>query len=314
LIYGLTIGANLGGLASLYGQVREALGAVRRVFEIMDIKPSVIDDPNSAQLAAVQGRITFDYVSFSYDNGMPVLSDIELNIAPGEIIALVGPSGAGKSTLFNLIPRFYDPTTGTVSIDGTELSTVTQESVRSQIGIVPQETLLFGGTIRENIAYGRLNATESEIIAAAQAANADQFIREFPNGYETIVGERGVKLSGGQRQRIAIARAILKDPRILLLDEATSSLDSESEELVQDALNHLMQGRTTVMIAHRLSTIKVAHRIAVLEHGKIIELGSHDELMVMDGLYARLYNMQFRYPDLNVVEPSSAIPPAATRQ
>src|SRR5260221_8343051 len=269
LLYGISIATSLGGLAALYGQIREALGAIRRVFEIMDIQPGINDIPNAKELPTTTGRITFDNVYFSYDSGINVLEDINLDIAPGEIIALVGPSGAGKTTLFNLIPRFYDPTAGAVSIDGNELRTLKQTSLRGQIGIVPQETLLFGGTVRENIAYGRLNATEAEIVAAAQAANADQFIKEFPNGYDTIVGERGVKLSGGQRQRVAIARAILKDPRILLLDEATSSLDSESEELVQDALDSLRQGRTTVMIAHRLSTIRIAHRIMRLDHGKI---------------------------------------------
>src|SRR5260221_646500 len=297
LIYGITIAATLGGLASLYGQFREALGAVKRVFEIMDIKPDILDAPTAKVLPTTQGGIKFDHASFSYESKIAVLEDINLEIAPGEIVALVGPSGAGKSTLFNLIPRFYDPTSGTVSVDGNDLRTLTQYSLRSQIGIVPQETLLFGGTIRENIAYGRLDATEAEIIAAAKAANAEEFITAFPDKYETIVGERGVKLSGGQRQRIAIARALLKDPRILLLDEATSSLDSESEGLVQEALDRLMQNRTTVMIAHRLSTIKVAHRIAVLEHGKIVELGTHDELMTQNGLYTRLYNMQFREID-----------------
>ncbi|MEP7290022.1 MAG: ABC transporter ATP-binding protein [Chloroflexota bacterium] len=297
LIYGLTIAANLGGLANLYGQFREALGAIRRVFEIIDIKPGVVDTPNAKVMASAKGGITFDHVSFSYDSNVPVLQDITLDIAPGEIVALVGPSGAGKSTMFNLIPRFYDPTSGVMSIDGVDLRTLTQHSIHQQIGIVPQETLLFGGTIRENIAYGRLDATETEVIEAAKAANAHDFIMTFPDKYETIVGERGVKLSGGQRQRVAIARAILKDPRILLLDEATSSLDSESEELVQDALDRLLQGRTTVVIAHRLSTIKNAHRIAVVDQGKIVELGTHDELMLRDGLYARLYNMQFRYPE-----------------
>ena len=187
----------------------------------------------------------------------------------------MGPSGAGKSTLFNLIPRFYDPTGGSIRIDGHDLRSVTQESLRAQMAMVPQETMLFGGTIRENILYGRLDATEAEMIAAAEAANAHDFIMEFPQQYETVVGERGTKLSGGQRQRIAIARAILKDPRILLLDEATSSLDNDSEGLVQEALNRLMEGRTTVIIAHRLSTIKVAHRIAVLDAGRIVELGTH---------------------------------------
>lgn len=294
LIYAITIAANIGSLAGLYGQLREALGGVQRVFEILDTEPSVADGPEARPLPPVKGAIRLDHVSFHYEVGTGVLADISLAIRPGEIVALVGPSGAGKSTLFNLIPRFYDPTEGVVSIDGYDLRTVTQQSVRGQIGMVPQETILFGGTIRENIAYGRLDASQEEIVAAAKAANAHEFILATPQGYETVVGERGIKLSGGQRQRIAIARAILKDPRILLLDEATSSLDSESEELVQEALNRLMEGRTSVIIAHRLSTIKVAHRIVVLDGGRIVEEGSHEALMGLGGLYAHLYTMQFR--------------------
>ena len=207
---------------------------------------------------------------FAYDERAPVLQGIDFAVQPGEVLALVGPSGAGKSTVFNLIPRFYDPTQGRITLDGADLRDLTQESLRGQIGIVPQETLLFGGSIRENILYGRLAATEEELVAAAQAANAHEFITALPDGYETAVGERGVRLSGGQRQRIAIARAILKDPRILLLDEATSSLDSESESLVQEALERLMAGRTTVIIAHRLSTVQIADRIAVLDAGQLV--------------------------------------------
>jgi len=294
LILGGTVAGALGSFIGLYSSVQEAIGSTKRVFQILDTKPDIADAPDAQVLTRAEGRITFEDVHFSYDERQEVLHNLSLDIAPGEIVALVGPSGAGKSTIFNLIPRFYDPTEGTVRVDGHNLRELTQASLREQIGIVPQETLLFGGTIKENIRYGKLNATDAELVDAAKAANAHDFIMELPDQYETIVGERGIRLSGGQRQRVAIARAILKNPRILLLDEATSSLDSESEHLVQEALARLMQHRTTVIIAHRLSTIKVADRIAVLDKGNLIELGTHEELMTRDGLYAKLYSMQFR--------------------
>jgi ATP-binding cassette, subfamily B, bacterial MsbA len=296
LVLTLTIAGSIGQFSGLWTGLQETLGATQRLFEILDTRSDIREAPGARKLEQVDGRISFDHVAFAYldDPHSKILDDISIEVRPGEVLALVGPSGAGKTTLVNLIPRFFDPTSGKICIDGLDLRDLQVESLRKQIGIVPQETLLFGSTVRENILYGRLDASEAEIIAAARSANAHEFITQLPKGYDTLVGERGVKLSGGQRQRIAIARAILKDPCILLLDEATSSLDSESEGLVQEALERLMAGRTSIVIAHRLSTIQNADRIAVLDGGQVVEIGTHSQLIEQDGLYARLHRLQFR--------------------
>jgi subfamily B ATP-binding cassette protein MsbA len=293
LLYGVAIGGSLASIAGLYGQFREGTGAVSRVFEILDLEPTIRDAPGARDLPRVHGEISLDHVSFAYDGTTEVIRDVALEIPPGEVLALVGPSGAGKTTLVSLLPRLWDVTGGTIRIDGIDVREVTAASLRSLIGLVPQEAVLFGGTVHDNIRYGRLDATDAEIEAAARAANAHDFIAALPDGYATSVGDRGSRLSGGQRQRIAIARAILKDPPILLLDEATSSLDNESERLVQEALDRLKVGRTTVIVAHRLSTIRAATRIAVLDDGWLVELGTHDDLLAAGGLYARLYRLQF---------------------
>ena len=293
LLYGVAIGGSLASIAGLYGQFREGTGAVARVFEILDMEPTIRDAPGAAALPRVRGAVSLDHVSFAYDGVTEVIRDVTLEIPAGEVLALVGPSGAGKTTLVSLLPRLWDVTRGTIRVDGTDVREVTAASLRSQIGLVPQEAVLFGGTVHDNIRYGRLDATDAEIEAAARAANAHDFIAAMPGAYTTPVGDRGSRLSGGQRQRIAIARAILKDPPILLLDEATSSLDNESERLVQEALDRLKVGRTTVIVAHRLSTIRAATRIAVLDDGWLVELGSHQELLAAGGLYGRLYRLQF---------------------
>ena len=291
LYAGLLIGP-FGGFARLFSQVKEAQGALQRVFEILDTKPDVADSPSALPLPPVRGEVSMQNVTFAYDPRTPVLADISFTVRPGELVAIVGPTGAGKTTLINLLHRFYDPLGGSVSIDGHDLRTVTLISLYESIGLVPQEIHLFGGTIRENIRYGRLGASEDELVAAACAANAHDFIMRLPDGYETTVGEKGVNLSGGQRQRIAIARAVLKNPRMLILDEATSALDNESELLVQDALDRLMEGRTTFVIAHRLSTIQKADRILVLDRGRIVEEGTHAALLGRQGLYYHLYTLR----------------------
>lgn len=293
LTYAVNLANPVKRLSRVYGNLQRAMAAVDRVFAVIDLKETITDKPDAKALPETKGEVSISHVTFEYKKGVPALSDISLEVKPGQMIAFVGPSGAGKSTIANLIPRFYEVTSGKIIIDGHDIRDVTLASLREQIGIVPQETMLFSTTVRENIRYGRLDATDEEVEAAAKAANADSFIKELPKGYDTPIGERGLNLSGGQRQRMAIARAILKNPRILILDEATSALDTESEKIVQAALDKLMIGRTSFVIAHRLSTIFNADQIYVIDNGHVKEHGTHEELLRNNGLYSHLYNIQF---------------------
>lgn len=294
LTYAVNISNPIKRLTRVIGNIQKALAAAQRVFMIIDMPEEIAESRDAKQLPEVIGKVEFQNVSFAYNDKGNVITDLSFSVKPGEVIAIVGPSGAGKSTIANLLPRFYDVNKGDIKIDGHSVREVTLDSLREQVGIVPQETMLFNGSVYNNILYGRLDATKEEIEAAAKAASAHDFIMQLTDGYETKLGDRGVNLSGGQRQRIAIARAILKNPRILILDEATSSLDTESERVVQEALDRLMVGRTSFVIAHRLSTVKNADKILVLEKGNLVESGTHDELLALDGLYAHLYKIQYR--------------------
>ena len=297
LIAFLTYAVNLANpvkrISRVYGNIQKAMAAADRVFAVLDLEETITNKKDAIELPKIEGHVQVEHISFSYKEGVPALTDISLDVKPGQMIAFVGPSGAGKSTIANLLPRFYDVTAGAIRIDGHDIRDVTMESLRSQIGLVPQETMLFSTTVRENIRYGRLDASDDEVVEAAKAANAHDFIMALQDGYDTKIGERGLNLSGGQRQRISIARAILKNPQVLILDEATSALDTESEKLVQAALDKLMVGRTSFVIAHRLSTIFDADQIVVIENGQVKEHGTHHELLARGGLYSTLYNIQF---------------------
>ncbi len=296
LLYSLMVGGSAAGLSEVWGDIQRGAGAMERLAELLQARPAIKSPANPATLdTRAEGRIHFDQVSFSYPSrpGDLAVADLNLRIRAGETVAIVGPSGAGKSTCLQLLLRFYDPAKGSISIDDQALTHLDPVALRSQLALVPQETVLFGDNARENIRLGRPGASDADVEAAAKAAAAHDFISELPDGYETFLGERGIRLSGGQRQRIAIARAILKDPPVLLLDEATSSLDSESERLVQAALERLMENRTTLIIAHRLSTVKKADRILVMDRGRIVAEGSHEELVQSNALYARLAALQF---------------------
>lgn len=292
--YASRVGQPLGRIANTVTSVFAALAGATRVFELLDEEPSLVDAEDAQPLPPVNGRVVFDHVDFSYVDDEPILSDVSFVAEPGQMIGLVGPTGAGKSTIINVLNRFYDIDSGSVAIDGVDIRSVGQDSLREQLGIVLQHTFLFGDTVRANIRFGRLDASDEEVESAGRLANADHFIRALPNGYDTVVSEGATNLSLGQRQLLAIARAALADPRLLVLDEATSSVDTRTERAIQDALLTLMQGRTSFVIAHRLSTVRDADLILVLQDGRVTERGTHDELMLIDGLYAHLHRSQFR--------------------
>lgn len=281
-------------LSGVNNSIQEGLAAAERIFRVLDSPIEEVENTGKLLITKTEGNVVFNNVSFAYNDGEWVLNEINFDVKPGEVVALVGPSGAGKSTLVDLIPRFYDPVKGNITIDGVDISEVNLNSLRSQMGIVTQEIILFNDSVRNNIAYGMSNISDEQILLATKAANAHQFILDMPEGYDTIIGDRGVKLSGGQRQRISIARAILKNPPILIFDEATSSLDTESELLVQEAIENLMKDRTTIVIAHRLSTVQNVDRILVLKEGRIVQSGTHEELLTQQGVYKMLYDLQFR--------------------
>jgi ABC-type multidrug transport system fused ATPase/permease subunit len=281
-------------VAVLYAQLQAAIAGAERIFELLDTQPEIVDAADARVLPTLEGRVEFDRVSFAYEKDEPVLEEVSIVAEPGHTVALVGPTGVGKTTLVSLLSRFYDVQDGAIRVDGHDLQQVTRESLRKQMGIVLQDTFLFSGTVMENIRYGRLDASDEEVAAAAQLANADQFIERLPEGYQTELREQGRTLSQGQRQLIAIARAVLADPRILILDEATSNVDTRTERLIQRALDQLLKGRTSFVIAHRLSTIRNADQVIVLEKGRVVERGTHDTLLGAGGLYAELYNSQFR--------------------